>query len=290
MQGGESRSAVAAAAFLAACRLELAAPKPGNVHRFAAGHGMTVADFEASALAAAPAIAAGQPGVGLRILAAVEATRRRVGQNTNLGILLLCAPLAEAFVIEGALPDLERATQEVLARLDRTEASHAFQAIRLASPGGLGRVARHDVAAEPEVSLVEAMREAAGRDRIAWNFAHGFFDIFRRGLPWWREAQRSGREATWACAQVYLHFLATVPDTHIARKHGHAMAETVRREARPLCRRLRQARKPDQLLDQLLAFDAALKEKGLNPGTSADLTVATIFASLLEDAGGVRPA
>jgi triphosphoribosyl-dephospho-CoA synthase len=33
----------------------------------------------------------------------------------------------------------------------------------------------------------------------------------------------------------------------------------------------------------LLAFDRALKERGINPGTSADLTVATLFAATLED-------
>ena len=31
-----------------------------------------------------------------RILGAIEATRAAVGQNTNLGIVLLCAPLARA--------------------------------------------------------------------------------------------------------------------------------------------------------------------------------------------------
>jgi triphosphoribosyl-dephospho-CoA synthase len=31
-----------------------------------------------------------------------------------------------------------------------------------------------------------------------------------------------------------------------------------------------------------MAFDQALKERGLNPGTSADLTVATLFAWRLE--------
>jgi triphosphoribosyl-dephospho-CoA synthase len=35
---------------------------------------------------------------------------------------------------------------------------------------------------------------------------------------------------------------------------------------------------PSHLLPDLLAWDAALKDREINPGTSADLTVATLFA------------
>ena len=41
------------AAFVAACETELRALKPGNVHVYADGHGMSVDDFRASAIAAA---------------------------------------------------------------------------------------------------------------------------------------------------------------------------------------------------------------------------------------------
>src|SRR5262245_36918074 len=63
-----------AAAFVAACRDELEAPKPGNVHLFAAGHRMTADDFVRSAEAAAEPLTAPGARVGERILRAVEAT------------------------------------------------------------------------------------------------------------------------------------------------------------------------------------------------------------------------
>jgi triphosphoribosyl-dephospho-CoA synthase len=47
-------------------------------------------------------------------------------------------------------------------------------------------------------------------------------------------------------------------------------------EAR-LDNRVDQARERD-----LMAFDRSLKARGLNPGTSADLTVATLFAASLQ--------
>ena len=101
-----------AEAYIAACLLELDALKPGNVHRHAEGHGMTVADFERSAEVSAPALARTGASVGSRVLEAVEATRAAVGQNTNLGIVLLAAPLAAA--AERREPDLRVALARVL--------------------------------------------------------------------------------------------------------------------------------------------------------------------------------
>ena len=84
------------AAFLTACRAELDALKPGNVHRHASGHGMEVAHFERAAEAAAGPIADASLSVGQRILRATEASVAATGLNTNLGIVLLAAPLAKA--------------------------------------------------------------------------------------------------------------------------------------------------------------------------------------------------
>src|SRR5579875_931991 len=83
-------------AFRNACAEELEAPKPGNVGAHGAGHGMTAEDFLRSAAAAAPHVCAAGASLGTRIFDAVAATRGVVGQNTNLGIVLLCAPLAKA--------------------------------------------------------------------------------------------------------------------------------------------------------------------------------------------------
>src|SRR5215212_511413 len=104
-----------AAAFATACRDELDAPKPGNVHVFADGHRMTAADFVRSAEAAALPLSAPGTRVGARILGAVEATRAAVATNTNLGIILLCAPIAAAAETNPAA--LRAALRDVLRRL-----------------------------------------------------------------------------------------------------------------------------------------------------------------------------
>lgn len=90
-----------AVALREACLLELEALKPGNVHRYAVGHGMTLADFETSAETLNQVFSRSKLTVGERIYRAVAATRGAVGCNTNLGIVLLAAPLAEAALRTG---------------------------------------------------------------------------------------------------------------------------------------------------------------------------------------------
>jgi len=281
--GMTAHAARIAAAFVAACRDELDAPKPGNVHVFADGHRMTAAEFERSAQAAAGPLTATGAGVGLRILRAVKATRAAVGTNTNLGIILLCAPLAAAAEHQPA--DLRGALTELLENLDVADAELAFRAIALASPAGLGQVEHHDVRAPATVTLAAAMAAAAGRDRIAHQFSTGFADIFDRGMARRDAAAARWADPRWATLAVYLGFLGDFPDSHIVRKYDAAVAEDVRRTAQLFELRLRHE-EPEGLLADLLAWDRSLKQRALNPGTSADLTVATLFVHRLR---GILP-
>ena len=268
-----------AALFRAACEAELDALKPGNVHRHAEGHGMTVADFVRSAEVSAPHIADHRLGVGARVLAAVEATRAACGQNTNLGILLLAAPLAAAAQMDGGL---RRALRRLLAGLGQADAAAVYRAIRLAAPGGLGRSERHDVAHEPEVTLLEAMQEAAGRDRVAAQYATGFRDVLDLGVPRLQAGRAAGWSEDWAVTATYLAFLAAFPDTHVVRRHGGAAAEDVVRRAKAMERELAAHGDRAETRAALAQQDRELKALGINPGTSADLTVASHFgASLL---------
>ena len=263
-----------AQAFHAACLAELSALKPGNVHVFAAGHGMETAQFEAAAKAAASALAAPGP-VGRRVRAAVEASLAVAGCNTNLGIILLCAPLAVA--AEGGGP-LEARLAQVLEGLNIADAEEAFRAIAAASPGGLGASAEADVRAPASVTLREAMALAADRDAIARQYVTGYADVFALGVP----ALAGGPLERRRIEDAYLAFLATLPDSHIARKFGPGQAEAVRLEAVALRTRL-EGLPPSERHAALLAFDTSLKARGLNPGTSADLTVASIFAALIKE-------
>lgn len=279
-------------AFIAACRDELQALKPGNVHVFADGHRMTVADFERSAEAAAGPLSRSGARTGLRILEAVRATQAAAGQNTNLGIVLLCAPLARA---AEAGEDLRSSLKTVLADLDREDAANAFEAIRLASPAGLGAAARHDVREPAAATLREAMAEAASRDRIARAYADGFSEVFDLGLPALTAASGAGPR-WWPAAAAYLAFLRVAPDSHVSRKFGDGVANALREETEAWLGGLAPVAEERALTAYLADFDRSLKERGLNPGTCADLTVATLFVARLHDVlrerqenGSLRP-
>ena len=204
-------------AYVAACLAELDALKPGNVHRGSAGHGMTVADFELSARVSAPEIARPGARVGARVLGAIAATRAAVGKNTNLGIVLLCAPLAAAAERGGRLRESLAA---VLGELDIEDSRAAFAAIAAANPGGLGSAEMHDVRAPPVGALREAMAAAAERDLVARQYANEFAEVFELGRRAYLAAHAVNDEPFFAAETIYLAILTADPDSHIARKFG----------------------------------------------------------------------
>jgi triphosphoribosyl-dephospho-CoA synthase len=265
--------AVRRRAFVTACRAELDALKPGNVHVHAAGHRMTVDDFLASAEAAAPPLCRTGARIGARIRGAVDASWDAVPLNTNLGIVLLAAPLIAASERSGAL---RTELAAILASLTLDDARDAFAAIARANPAGLGHVAEQDVAAPPTVTLLEAMRLATDRDLIARQYATNYGDVFATGVARLERETVRGTAAEWATSLVFMDFLAGFPDSHIARKFGADVARSVQHEAQQVRSSLPAA--PSKAFPPLLAFDRSLKERGINPGTSADLTVASLLA------------
>lgn len=263
------------AAYENACRREIEALKPGNVHVFADGHRMSAQQFIASAeVSSGPLTDPGLP-VGRRILEAVRATRQAVGTNTNLGIVLLSAPLIRAAETAGG--DLRANLGKVLDGLDMEDTAAVFEAIVLASPGGLGRADAHDVREKPTAGLLEAMREAAGRDRIAHQYVTGYADVFGIGLPALERALARGETGMWPTVFAYMAFFAGFPDSHVARLHGPETAEKVREEAAAARMSLEAAGDEAARIAALTELDRSLKARGINPGTSADLTVAALL-------------
>ena len=279
---------VAAAAQLA-CLLEASAPKPGNVSPFASFRDATYEDFLASAAAIGPALAAaGERSLGVTIRTAIEATARWAPSNTNLGLVLLLAPLARAALRPGDQP-LRAQLAATLAHTTVADARDAYVAIRSVAPGGLGRASEQDVAGTPTATLRDAMALARDRDAIAREYATDFETTFEIGAPGLRRALFDGLVWREAVVEVYLALLATSPDTHIARKLGTDAAVTVQRRARAVLTaggvRTMAGRDATAALDRELRDEA----NTLNPGATADLTGAAIYVVLLEGGWRGRP-
>ncbi len=262
-----------------ACLMEVTTPKPGNVHRGADFEDTTFFDFAASAVAIAqPMEAAAQTPLGETVLQAVQATRQAVGRNTNLGTVLLLAPLAKA----PRESPLAAGVAEVLASLTPEDARDVYEAIRLAQPGGLGTAPQADVADAPPADLIAAMRLAADRDMVARQYAEGFAQVLGFVVP----LLGKGIDRGWPLGQTIIHvqmqLMSQFPDSLIERKLGPAVA---RRSAEMAQRVIASGQPGEQAWGRALAdFDFWLRSDGhrRNPGTTADLLAAGLFAALRE--------
>lgn len=256
-----------------ACMWEAMARKAGNVHPGARFRDMTHVDFLLSGMAIAPAFshALGRP-LGETILAAVRATRGVVNCNTNLGIVLLLAPIA-------AVPpgiDLQSGTIQNLDATSVADSECVYEAIRIASPGGLGEAPDQDVAQKPTLPLREIMAMAAGHDQIAEEYANGFATIFQLGVPILLEEFQTHGTLESAIRKLQLRLLALRGDSLIARKKGPEISLETARRARHV---LDHGGLDSPAYEE---FDAWLREEGnaRNPGTTADIITACLYVAL----------
>ncbi len=265
--------------FLKACALDVEVLKPGNVSVDNAGHGMVAADFKLAAETCSDCVCALDMTLGERILAAIQATRSVVDKNVNLGIVLICAPLAQAAL---SCPRGQSLRQSLATVLDRTtvrDAELVYEAIRLAEPGGMGSVASQDLTEVPTVNLVEAMRLSRHHDRIAGQYANGYLEVFDVVIPALLEFHSRWGYHQLALTCAFLEVLAKLTDTHIARKHGKVVAMEVGGRATSVLARLRQRELRDGDVELLFDLDASFKQCGINPGTTADLLLAGVFVT-----------
>ncbi|MFN0050752.1 MAG: triphosphoribosyl-dephospho-CoA synthase [Planctomycetales bacterium] len=262
----------------AACLIEATARKPGNVHPEAGFPDLTYEHFCLSADRIVELVPLVSRSVGEAVLRVIQRTREIAPSNPNLGIVLLLAPLAAVPLDQS----LSEGIGTVLDQLTVEDAQFVYEAIRLARPGGLGKAPEQDIEEVPTGTLLEVMRLAADRDRIACQYANRFHDVLQIGVPLlleWPDFANRWEEAT---INLQLHLLATFPDSLIARKCGPEGAAEASRRARELL----DGGWPDQSASHLMLerFDAWLRADGnrRNPGTTADLVAACLFAALRE--------
>ncbi len=258
--------------------MEATARKPGNVHPGASFADLTYNDLIVSANVIAPILAATRDlGIGQAVLKSVQATDAAVGCNSNLGIILLLAPLA---AIPTEIP-LVGGISAVLNKLSCRDAKLVFQAIRIARPGGMGRLTAQDISQRPTDTLMEIMCSASDRDLVAAQYANNFELIFTVGMPLLEQSFNEN----WQTAIIRLHLtlMASHPDTLIARKCGLAEA----RQSAILAQSVLDARWPNTPAGRikLTNLDNWLRARDnrRNPGTTADLITACLFAALREE-------
>ncbi len=259
-----------------ACLWEVTAPKLGNVHRSADFEDLKFSDFTTSSIAISTAMEkASLVGVGQCVLQAVTTTQALVGTNTNLGTVLLLAPLAAS---NRELP-LEVAVAEVLQGLTSDDAKMVYEAIRLAKPGGMGQREEMDVAGPAPGNLLEAMEASAEDDLVARQYVTDFalvFDVAEMIA----EDVHAEHTLTDAIIHTQLRLLGRFPDSLIVRKCGRDIGKQAMERAAAIVEIERGCAAYFSALDDLdfwMRSDAHRR----NPGTIADLIAAGLFVLFL---------
>ena len=253
--------------------------KPGNVHKFSKTNDMSVKDFLKSSLIISTCLTKKKSNLGKKILNSVKEIQKKVKKNTNLGIILMLSPIVSVVLKEGMISK-EKLVKEIKILIKKQSIKDSipiFKAISITSPGGLGFSKKYDVNKIPKINLYKAMEYSKKRDLIARQYCNGFEDIYNTGIPAYKKFYNKCGKVNWALTGVYLTFLKKFNDSHIVRNKGREIATNVRKEAQKYYFFLKRNKNLNKIKKKLLFFDKKLKSKRINPGTTADLTVATLF-------------
>ena len=305
---------VARAAQLASALEVSGYPKPGNVHRTSDLKESTFEHFIASSIAIGPVVLdvakkgfrAGKGeaktadiGVGGVIKSAIENTMKwQKDGNTNLGIVLLLTPLAAAAGItlakEGKIEmkKLRANLSSVLKSTTPEDALNVYDAILIANPGGLGGMDELDVKnnaskkkiKEERISLYEIMNLSSEWDNISREWVTDMQITFEFGYPLVKKLYGRTKNMNTTTVQSFLELLSKYPDTFVQRIHGKKIAERVSEKARAIIKEGGMLTSKGGAL--ITKFDEELRENGINPGTTADLTASSLMLAILD---GMRP-
>ena len=263
-------------------RKDVEAFKPGNISFYSSGHDMIASDFIRSAEVSTPILCQRDFSLGERILSSVNATQKAVSCNTNLGMILLFTPIIMA--AEQGYENIEKLTanlENTLTLLTKDDVNKVFEAIRIANPGGLGSSDTNDVMKTPDCSLKQAMKQASQRDSVALQYSNNFSEVFNVGFETIKYFDKRWNSVKWSAVSCYLTFLSSIRDTHIERKYGSEIAEQIKIKSGIIVEKFNNSIDPKILLRFLKDFDRELKTKNYNPGTSADLTAASLLVYYL---------
>ena len=265
------------------CDTEIKSLKPGNVHKYSEGHGMNLKDFLKSSLIISKCLTKNNLDLGKKILISVNEIQNKIKKNTNLGIILMLSPIATIVQEEGIISkeELLKKIKSLIKKQNIKNSIPIFKAISLTSPGGLGFSKKYDVNELPNTNLYKAMEFAKKKDLIARQYCNGFEDIYKIGIPAYKNFYNKWGKVDWALTGVYLTFLKKFNDSHIVRNKGNKIATSIKKEAKKYYFFLKNNKSLTKIKKKLLVFDKKLKSNGINPGTTADLTVATLLLEIV---------
>jgi triphosphoribosyl-dephospho-CoA synthase len=261
-----------------------ATPKPGNVDRIHDFEDVTYEHFLGSSVGLFPAFrkaASKEHNVGDLILNAVQAsaTWQRAG-NCHFGAILLLIPLCAAASRSSTIPQLKANVKKIVESTTTIDAIRFYESFRSVNvrvqekhyldvndPESVRNIQKQ------KLTLLDVMEISSSNDTIAKEWIEGFPRTFY-GAELFRRFEESGHGLNKSIVCLFLSLLSEAPDTLVAKKFGIGIALEVSAKAT-------QALKNGNIED----FDKELIARRINPGTTADLVIGSLFVTLL---GGFR--
>ena len=263
-------------AYLFACRKDIELIKPGNVNIKSPHSDTNAEDYLESSLLSSKELFKPDYSLGERILNSIKITRSKIKTNTNLGIILLCAPIIHACIYFNNLT-MREGIKKTLSSSTVKDTQDLCMAINISAPGGLGTREIYDTASKPTVNILEIMNHSACYDRISYQYSHNYSDIFDFIIPRLVFLNKKHNSLDISLSLMFMEILAKIPDSHISRKFDDKIAKKTSNNASDLLKILDREYSPDYLADRLNNLDYEYKKKGINPGTTADLLVASLM-------------
>ena len=263
-------------AYLFSCKKDIELIKPGNVNLLSSHKDTKAQDYLDSAILSSKELFNQNYSLGKRILESVNVTRSQVNVNTNLGIILLCAPVIQSYIDFNNL-DLREGIKKTLSTTSIKDTHDLCAAINISSPGGLGDSDMYDTGSYPNASIKQIMDYSQEYDRISYQYSHNFSDIFDFIIPKLEFLNQRHESLDITLSLLFIEILAKIPDSHISRKFGDKIAKKTSNNAHDLLKILDREHDPDYLAKALNNLDYEYKKKGINPGTTADLLVASLM-------------
>jgi triphosphoribosyl-dephospho-CoA synthase len=289
--------------------LEVSAyPKPGNIHRLNDFSETSYEHFLAGGVALGSVMGElaqrsnvvqnyANVRLGKGIIDAVDVMFQwQKGGNIHLGVILLFVPIsAGAGASSLEIEELRDATRQIIANATTMDSIDIYSAIGKAmSSENLGSADKLDVTEresserikQENITPLEIFELCKDRDLICSEWVTGFETVFETLYPYLNERINRGSNINDAAVDTFIKLLSEKPDSLITRKMGIEAAKQVSEKAKKIIEAGGIESEKGETM--LWSLDKELnKEKGkLNPGTTADLTAATLYILLLS---GWRP-
>ncbi len=272
--------------YILSCNQELSVLKPGNLNTESNLSGMRKEKFQRAAKISSDILIKKKNSLGESIYLACENCIKELGENYNLGIILLCAPIIKVATENNfiRIEEFRKKLKKTLCSIDNKDSELIIEAIKISRPAGLNNFdLKGDILknSTKNTSFYNLAKISQHYDRISRCYACNYKEIFEIALPYYKFQKRIFSEKI-SIEKLFIKLMSNDFDSHILRKFGVNIARSVCFKSK-FVNNIINNNSQKYFNFYLKKFDRYLKLLKINPGTCADLTVTTLLMDKITD-------